>query len=138
MATFANQRTVSIHRSVIDKTSRKPFLMAHTDCIYEASRELDGTSFKVYIYLLSNKDGYTFDFSPTHAANILGISRDSAREAFDKLERKHFIVSRSYGHYDFYEYQNHTEAERAAAARAKRHAAARNYTHHLDDVYFSY
>lgn len=125
MALFANQRTVQVNRSTLNK--RNPFLLVNTDTIFEAARELDGTSFKVYLYLLSNKDGYIFDFSPQHIANVLGISRDSARLAFEKLERKNFLVSAEYGKYQFYEYQNPEQAIIAAKKRKENQERVRNY-----------
>lgn len=107
MPEYAYQRSVQIHRkNVKTEETRQPFLAAYTSNLYEAMKRLNGTEFKVYLYLLSNKNGYSFDFSPQEVANKTGVCRDSARNAFDAMIHKSFIIPTLDGKYEFYEVAN--------------------------------
>ena len=80
MAQYANQRTYIIHRiNPINKGV--VYLSIAASALANASRILTPTSFKLYLYLATNKDGYSLDFSPKHFSELYGVSYDSARKA---------------------------------------------------------
>lgn len=53
---------------------------------------LSGNAFKLYIYLLSNANGYNFGFSPKDMADRYGCSIDTVRSAFTTLVDKCFLT----------------------------------------------
>ena len=53
---------------------------------------LSGNAFKLYIYLLSNVNGYNFGFSPKDVAERYGCSIDTVRSAFTTLVDKGFLT----------------------------------------------
>ena len=53
---------------------------------------LSGNAFKLYIYLLSNVNGYNFGFSPKDVADRYGCSIDTVRSAFTTLVDKCFLT----------------------------------------------
>ena len=92
MATYPNQKHFTINR-INPLTEKKQFLSITCENLALASRNLNGEiPFKFYLYLCSNQDGYSFDYSPQHFANVYGVSLDSARRAADKLIEAGYLV----------------------------------------------
>ena len=101
---YANQKSITINRELPQKGSCKKFLTVYYDNITLASRTLSGeVAFKLYLYLLSNADKYTDEFSPQCCANEFGISVDRCRKAFHQLEEEGYIVQTDKNEYQFYE-----------------------------------
>ena len=99
---YANQKEIKINRKKINSTNGK-YMIAYQDDIKAAMNSLSKSAFIVYIYLLFNKDGYKFDYSPAHIAGETGISKESARNALKELEEESYIVNHGKNHYEFYE-----------------------------------
>lgn len=94
MNTYPNQNTFIINKEDVKQGSGKsrPYLTAYIDTIQNASKNLTGNSFKLYIYLLSNVNNYTSAFSPRDVADKYGCSVDSARESFKTLINKGYLT----------------------------------------------
>lgn len=103
MATYANQKTITINREEVNLRGDKQYLAVYSENVAAASRVLSNTSFKLYIYLLSNQDGYKKDFSSQHFATLYGVSYSSVSRAIAELERERFLVKSDNNKYEFYE-----------------------------------
>lgn len=104
MANYANQKTITIQRDTVDQKNRgKQYILAYTENIANAARNLNGSAFKLYIYLLSNQDGFTKDYSPQHFENIYGVSNSSAKRAFQELIEAGYIEYNNKNNYNFNE-----------------------------------
>lgn len=98
---FPNQRQVIIKREKVTdvRGNGRAYLNAYVDNIFQAAQDLSGTAFKVYIYLLANKNFYKLEYSPSHIHKILGISIESGRKALNELiEKKYILENESYPH----------------------------------------
>ena len=101
---FANQKRFTITRNTPKKGDKKPFITLYLDSIEEASRTLQGeVAFKLYLYLASNQDGFSFDFSPQDFANRYGASVDRARKVIFELEKEGYLFNEGGNNYRFYE-----------------------------------
>lgn len=113
MKSFPNQYSIVINRQAVKNSSGKnrPYLIVYNDNLTMAMKKLSGTAFKVYIYLLSNKDNYKLEYSPQAIANEIGISKDSARKALKEFEAKRYIIpDREHpSSLQFYEYNSYVE-----------------------------
>lgn len=103
MAYYANQNLIEIKREIPDYRGKKQYLSAYTENIAMAARLLNGVPFKFYIYLLSNQNGYSLDYSPKHFSNIYGVSYDSAKKAISPLVDAGYLVKKPNGGYEFHE-----------------------------------
>lgn len=101
----ANQRTIIIQRTIPEKGGKQPFLMVYSDVITQASRNLGGgVSFKLFIYLLSNQNGFSLDYSPQHFANLYGVHLDSAKKSVTTLIDAGYLTRTNTNTYMFSEY----------------------------------
>ena len=93
MKPIANQKLLTINKEVVTKESGRahPYLITYVDTIYKAAKDLKGNTFKVYIYLLCNQNGFRFGLSPQDISNKMGISVDSARDAINSLIAANYI-----------------------------------------------
>lgn len=111
MITFPNQRVITVHRNIPNKSKdKKPFVMIYCSAIDQASKNLKGqVAFKLWLYLAGNTDGYTEAFSPQAIKDRLGVSLDSARDAFKQLVQKKYLVLEegTKNRYQFYEKPKH-------------------------------
>ena len=101
-----NQKIIKINREKVDKgagNNGRLYLVAYQDNITAAMNNLSHTGFKVYIYLLFNKDQFVVAYSPEYIHKLIGICNESARRAFKELIEKGYIDKNDKG-YDFYEY----------------------------------
>ena len=103
MATYANQKTITINREEVNLRGDKQYLAVYSENVAAASRVLSNTSFKLYIYLLSNQDGYKKDFSSQHFSTLYGVSYSSVSRAIAELEKEGFLVKGDNNKYEFYE-----------------------------------
>lgn len=104
-----NQKIVKVNREKVDKvasTGRK-YLIAYQDNLYDAMNNLSHTAFKVYLFFLFNKDGFSFAYSPEFIRKQANICKETARRAFKELQEKGYIISTSRG-YEFYEYPRYS------------------------------
>lgn len=61
--------------------------------VLNAAKDLNGVTFKVYIYLLSNQEGYVGGLSRADIIAKLGISSKSYDNAIAELEDKKYFVN---------------------------------------------
>lgn len=100
-----NQKIIKINREKVDKVASngRKYLIAYQDNLYEAMGKLSHTAFKVYLFFLFNKDGFSFAYSPEFIRKQANVCKETARKAFKELQEKGYIISTSRG-YEFYEY----------------------------------
>lgn len=100
-----NQKIIKINREKVDKVAAngRKYLIAYQDNLLDAIGNLTHTAFKVYLFFLFNKDGFTFAYSPEYIRKQTNICKETARKAFKELQEKGYIISTSRG-YEFYEY----------------------------------
>lgn len=88
MASFPNQRTVTIHKPLYEKN----FVQVDIDEWQEAFDLLTKSGFGLYLYCCGNMDGYKLELSSAAVQNALHISDSSYRRALEELlERGYFI-----------------------------------------------
>lgn len=104
MVTSPNQRIITVKRDMPkqSKENKRPYMIAYTDLIEQASQDLSGAAFKVYIYMISNQDNYKFGCSPQNIADRYGLNIDTVKKSINKLIEKGYIVKTN-GTYEFYE-----------------------------------
>lgn len=92
--TSPNQRWIRINKTKVEKNTgvERPYLNAYKDILEKAAKELSGNAFKLYIYLLSNNNNYSFGFSPKDVSERYGCSIDTVRNAFTILVNKGFLI----------------------------------------------
>lgn len=100
---YANQSRVKVNRTLPEKGSKKPFLCIYQENIEAAAITLGGVAFKLYLYMTTNNDKYSFDYSPQHFSNTYGVSIQSARDAFKELIKYNYLVETEHNTYEFYE-----------------------------------
>lgn len=98
-----NQRSILINRDMPQKESKEKYLAVYEKNLTAAAQELSEAPFKLYIYLLCNKDKYDLWFSPKVFAGIYGLNKDTARRAFNTLVEYGYIVECGKNQYSFYE-----------------------------------
>ena len=100
-----NQKVIKINREKVIKglTGGRLFLVAYQDNISAAMKTLSHTAFKIYIYLLFQKDGYSVCYSPEYLHKAANMCKDTARKGINELIEKGYIDKTERG-YDFYEY----------------------------------
>ena len=103
MASYANQKSIKINRIKVD--NKQSYLHVQKDSLMNAALELNGVSFKLYMYFLCNKNDFELDFSPQHFVNSFGGTVRSTHDAFEELVKSGYLVpieGRS-KHYNFFE-----------------------------------
>lgn len=98
MASFPNQRTVTIHKPLYEKN----FVQVDIDEWQEAFDRLTRISFGPYLYCCGNQDGYKLGLSSAAVQNALHISDTSYRRAVDELLEKGYFIQNTNTKYDFY------------------------------------
>ncbi len=99
-----NQKVIKINREKVIKglSNGRLFLVAYQDNLISAMANLSHSAYKVYIYLLLQKDGYSVCYSPEYIHKITNMCKDTARKAIRELIEKGYIDQTDKG-YDFYE-----------------------------------
>lgn len=99
-----NQKIVKVNREKVIKglSNGRLFLVAYQDNLMGAMKNLSHTAFKVYLYFLLQKDGYSVAFSPEYLHKSANMCKDTARNAFKELVSKGYIDENDRG-YEFYE-----------------------------------
>ena len=98
MASFANQKTVKIHKPVYDGS----FVQVSIDEWQEAFDLLTKSGFGLYLYCCGNQDGYKLELSSAAVQNALHISDSSYRRAVEELLEKGYFIQNTTTKYDFY------------------------------------
>ena len=100
MASFANQRTVTIHKPSYNKN----FVQVDIDDWQEAYDKLTKSGFGLYLYCCGNKDDFKLELSSAAVQNALHISDSSYRRAVEELlEYGYFIPkNKTNTKYDFF------------------------------------
>ena len=105
-----NQKIVHINRERVVKgstASGRLYLIAYQDNISAAMKDLSNSAFKIYIYFLFHKDGYSIAYSPEYLRKAANICKDTVRKAFHELQEKGYIIESDRG-YEFYEYPKYS------------------------------
>ena len=98
MASFPNQRTVTIHKPLYEGN----FVQVDIDDWQEAFALLTKSSFGLYLYCCSNMNGYKLGLSSAAVQNALHISDSSYRRAVEELLEKGYFIQNTTTKYDFY------------------------------------
>ena len=98
MASFPNQRTVTIHKPHYEGN----FVQVGIDEWQEAFDPLTRIGFGLYLYCCGNQDGYKLGLSSAAVQNALRISDSSYRRAVEELLEKGYLIQRTNTKYDFY------------------------------------
>ena len=85
-----NQKIIYIKRSS-DK-DKVDFFKVSNNNLDQAAKDLDGKSFKLWVYLADNKDGYRKEMYPVDFCNWSGLSDSSYRRAWEELETKGYVI----------------------------------------------
>lgn len=83
------QKAIIIHKERI--TSEVKFSAIKTD-VLAASRDLNESAYKIYIYLISNQEGYAFGLSRQDVVNQTGISSKSYDRGVAQLIEKGYLL----------------------------------------------
>lgn len=105
MITSPHQRIITVKRDMPkqSKENKRPYMIAYTDVIEEAARNLSTVGeFKVYLYMVNNQDNYKFGCSPQNIADRYGLNIDTVKKAINKLIEKGYII-KTKGTYEFHE-----------------------------------
>ena len=89
-----NQKAFRIHkkREASDKTDVRISDLFKRD-ILDASKDLKDTTFKLYMYFISNQDEYVGGLSKVDVINKTGISESSYKRAIKELEEKGYLIN---------------------------------------------
>lgn len=98
MNSYPNQNIIKIHKSSYSKN----FLQIGIDEWQEACKVLTPSAFKIFLYLASNANNYTFALSKQDIKDRLGISFSRYYEAIMLLKRLHYICSDGSNHLHFF------------------------------------
>lgn len=90
---FPNQRMIKINTMYVDTNSERNSFILYKDVTFEAMRKLKPSTFKVWLFLASNKNGYNLEYSPAYLEKVIDISPQTAKNAFDELREKKYIIS---------------------------------------------
>lgn len=96
--TFANQKIVYIHK----EKCANDFLQVKNDYWRYASKVLKYGTFKLYLELAGNSDGFKYRLSKVGSENNLGISKNVYYRAVEELIEKGYLVEASGNTYNFY------------------------------------
>lgn len=92
-----NQKTIIIHQS-----DQIPFLKIGIEELMDAYKTIKTpSSFVLYLYLASNKDGYKLELSKEAFANATGYSKSSYHRAVDHLTKLGYIYEDNCGRLNF-------------------------------------
>jgi hypothetical protein len=102
MTTYANQKIIEIKKAECSKD----FLQVSNNDWMEAARILNGNAFKIYLYLASNKNGYSLALSPKAIGIALDVPKKSYSRAIEELEENGYITYKQDNVYIFTTYPN--------------------------------
>ena len=85
------QKAIRIKKERPKEGALDPNFSANKNDMLEAMRDLSSVAFSVYMYLLSNQEGYVFGLSKTEVVTKTGISERSYTKAVAELEEKGYL-----------------------------------------------
>jgi DNA-binding transcriptional regulator YhcF (GntR family) len=102
---FVNQRRIKVNRTNVAKNSGLTYACIYRYSLENAMVNLKPSTFKVWIWLASNKPNFTVEYSPAYLSKVINISINTAKSAFNELKEKGYIVEDDMrGHlFNFYE-----------------------------------
>ena len=100
----ANQKIVQIAPRV-KRDKEHLFAMINLDAASKATKNLKGSSFKLWFYIDKNQEKYQFELSQKACADW-GIKKDSYYSAVNELIEQNYLVPVSDGSNYFYFYEN--------------------------------
>jgi DNA replication protein DnaD len=86
-----NQKLITIHKTPINM-KEDAFLSSRRDVYKAAMLDLNGNSFKLWIYLEDNKDQYSKALSTKHISEECGMSARTAQNCVNDLIEKGYLV----------------------------------------------
>lgn len=100
--TVPNQKVVT----TVKQNPKVNFMQISNDAWQQACKELTPGAFKVYLYFMSNANGYTFALSPADIEENLGVSNSTYKRAVKELEEKNYLVQQGGNTYQAFETPN--------------------------------
>lgn len=102
MARVANQLLIKIghNRKIANKDN--PYAVFNLEILQKAMRNLDGGSFKLWLYIQKNQNDFEFALSQK-ACEEFGLKKDSYRRAKDELITKGYLRDQGNDVYEFVE-----------------------------------
>ena len=94
----ANQKIVHINKHKY----KDNFLQIGIDEWQEASKLLNYSAFKLYLYLAGNKDGYNLELSQKAVENATGIKKTAYHDSVKKLKMEGYLVEKQGNVFDFF------------------------------------
>lgn len=85
-----NQRIIYIKRN--SENAKKNFFKIGHEALNKASMDLNGNTFKLYIYLANNSNGYRLELSSKHFIQWSGTSDSTYDRAFKELKEKGYLI----------------------------------------------
>jgi hypothetical protein len=107
MITYPNQKVLHINKGNYTEN----YLTIGIDEWIEASKNLKPITFRLYLYIASNADGFNLALSRQDVMNKLGVTKNSYHTGVKELEEKGYIVPKQGNIYDFYISPKKTEEE---------------------------
>ena len=101
MTTYANQKIIRVVKA--DANKENIYAIFNKERLFEAMQKLTHNELKVYLYMLSNQDDYTFALSTTDIANKTGANKRKIQEAINTLIEKGYIEPAIGNRYEIYE-----------------------------------
>ena len=98
MVTYPNQNIIRINKPHYERD----FLQIGIDEWQEAAKKLSPSTFKIYLYLAGNMNGFNLALSKQDIANKLGISSTRYYEAIKALKGHHYICDDGKNHLQFF------------------------------------
>ena len=109
--TYPNQRVINIHR----EAAKSDFLGIKNQNWQAAARDLGAHALMLYLYLVSNADGYNLALSPAAIRQAIAMPRSTYQDQFVKLIDRGYIVPESGNVYNFYETPQTSHASNQAS-----------------------
>ena len=100
---YPNQRLITIHRDAVSKGTKEPFLNIDCRNLQDAMKDLTNSAFKVYLYFVSNRDGFRMGVSPADIREKTGVCLETVRKGIRELQIKGYIIFEEDYKYHFYE-----------------------------------
>lgn len=98
--TNPNQKTIKVNKELCDKE----YAQYNLDALQKAVNNLDGHTFKMWLYLSKNQNGYKFALSKVDVIKNWGMgSKSSYDRAVKELIECGYLIQISKNDYDFYE-----------------------------------
>ena len=86
---FTNQICVQTDKPKLPKDIWASY---NREDMYEAMRTLSKGGFELYVYLISNIDGYKIGLGPTPVSNATGMSAKTYQRAVAELKDKNYLT----------------------------------------------